>query len=551
MHLRRHHLSCVLLLALAADGAAAASALRVVALSGAPAPAAPPGAVFDAAFRPPVINAAGDVAFAALLRVGPGGVTADDNVGLYLETGAALTQIARTGQQPPGLPAGARFANFDQELVSLAEGGRVAFRATLGGGGGVNDDNDDSLWSTHAGPLELLARENSPAPAAPPGAIYRAMGPPKINSNGQVAFYGSMRPEGPIDFSNDRGIWSGPPAALSLVAQRGSQAPAAPAGVVYDVIDTPLFGRQGLVAFKATLSGPSVNGDNETSLWSSDAIAMRLIAREGAAAPGGPAGALFSHLGDTSNPSLSDAGRVAFVAGLRTGVGGVTADNNLGVWTEQDGGLTLFARKGDPAPSTPAGPLFANFSNPVLNADGDAAFIGTLKIGAGGVTEANHVGVWSSGGGPLALVARRGMRPPGTPPGITFFGINPPVINGAGQIAFGASLGQTTAPGITGQGIWAQDRDGVLRLIVRTGTSLELPGGDVRLINGLSFVGGASDADGARSGFNDLGQVVFAATFSDGSSGVFVSSVATVPEPSTAALASAAALALRRRRRRT
>jgi hypothetical protein len=42
--------------------------------------------------------------------------------------------------------------------------------------------------------------------------------------------------------------------------------------------------------------------------------------------------------------------------------------------------------------------------------------------------------------------------------------------------------------------------------------------------------------------FNDNGQYAFAAGFSDGTSGVFVSSAAAIPEPSVIALAGLAAL---------
>lgn len=39
----------------------------------------------------------------------------------------------------------------------------------------------------------------------------------------------------------------------------------------------------------------------------------------------------------------------------------------------------------------------------------------------------------------------------------------------------------------------------------------------------MGFVGGSGNQDGRSSGFNDLGQLVFSAIFSDGSSGIFVS----------------------------
>jgi hypothetical protein len=51
--------------------------------------------------------------------------------------------------------------------------------------------------------------------------------------------------------------------------------------------------------------------------------------------------------------------------------------------------------------------------------------------------------------------------------------------------------------------------------------------------------------------FNDLGQFAFLATFTDGSSGIFVSNVAAIPEPNGLILATllASALIVAKRRR--
>ena len=61
-------------------------------------------------------------------------------------------------------------------------------------------------------------------------------------------------------------------------------------------------------------------------------------------------------------------------------------------------------------------------------------------------------------------------------------------------------------------------------------------GFDVRNIRHLRFYDGRSSQDGSLTGFNDRGEVAFAAEFLDGTQGVFVSTAATIPEPSTALL---------------
>ena len=73
-----------------------------------------------------------------------------------------------------------------------------------------------------------------------------------------------------------------------------------------------------------------------------------------------------------------------------------------------------------------------------------------------------------------------------------------------------------------------------MHLIGRVGGELSaeyLGLGFSKTLASLSFTGGSGNEDGLPSGFNERGQVAFYATFTDGSSGVFVSNVVAVPEP--------------------
>jgi hypothetical protein len=70
----------------------------------------------------------------------------------------------------------------------------------------------------------------------------------------------------------------------------------------------------------------------------------------------------------------------------------------------------------------------------------------------------------------------------------------------------------------------------VLQLNIREGELFEVAPGDFRVVSGLSFAFGTGNSDGRPSGFNNVGQLAFWASFTDGSQGVLVSdAVAHVP----------------------
>jgi len=103
-------------------------------------------------------------------------------------------------------------------------------------------------------------------------------------------------------------------------------------------------------------------------------------------------------------------------------------------------------------------------------------------------------------------------------------------------------------------GIWATDRTGALQLIARTGDLLEVAPGDFRTIidfaDFLDNYAGSGNSDGRPSGLNNLGQVAFGASFTDGASGIFVSNRVAVPEPSAISTILVGALCLNFHRRR-
>jgi hypothetical protein len=275
------------------------------------------------------------------------------------------------------------------------------------------------------------------------------------------------------------------------------------------------------------------------------------VAREGDHAPGTPSGIYYSTFHFFSDsPVLNNAGETAFRAAL---IGsGVDATNDEGIWSEGSGTLALVAREGDHAPGTPIGVLYGTPSGQVLNNAGHTAFRASLT--GSGVDISSDAGIWLDDSGSQMLVAREGDHAPGSPDGVTFTGFSSHVLNDAGQIAF---MARTIPGGLFFDGIWATDRTGALQLIARTGDSLEVAPGDFRTILGFTrpfqndptLNSTTGNSDGRRSGFNNVGQLAFLATFTDGSSGIFVSNRVAVPEPSTLLLLCFGSLAVLWRRR--
>src|SRR5262249_41549463 len=140
-----------------------------------------------------------------------------------------------------------------------------------------------------------------------------------------------------------------------------------------------------------------------------------------------------------------------------------------------------------------------------------------------GVTSGNNQGIWIGDALDLTLVARTGNQAPGTPTGVQFSNLGRQTVNSAGQIAFRAGLTGTGVGAANNLGIWATDQNGTLQFIARTGSQLEIAPGVFRTISDLGIALDSGNSDGRASAFNDLGQLVFWASFTNGTQGVLVS----------------------------
>jgi hypothetical protein len=475
-----------------------------------------------------VINDAGQVAFRADLA--GSGVDSSNNQGVWSEGSGSLALVARTGNGAPGAPAGVNFdRNYALELFEpvINAAGQTAFY------GGLNDGTV-GLWSGAAGSLALVARDGAQAPGTPDGVnhsfeLFRDYYPdlPKLNDAGKTAFWANLAGSG-INNTNDWGVWSEASGNLGLVARSGSPAPGTPVGVNFDSFFFQTgFNDSGQTAFYAFVTGSGVDPTNDVGIWSEGSGRLAMVARSGTPAPGTSSAVNFDafHMKVTIN----NAGQTAFQALLAGD--GVDETNEESVWSEGSGTLALVARSGSPAPGTPSGVNFASFNNsfgPALNDAGQTAF--RAELAGSGVNSTNNRGVWLDDAGDLTLAVRTGEAAAGTPVGVRFSDLSRPALNSAGQLAFRANLAGTGVNASNNLGIWATDQDGVVQLIARKGTLLEVAPSDLRTISDLGLVTDSGNSDGRASAFNNLGQIVFWARFTNGTQGVFVSSaVAQLP----------------------
>ncbi|MEM8945454.1 MAG: choice-of-anchor tandem repeat NxxGxxAF-containing protein [Planctomycetota bacterium] len=235
----------------------------------------------------------------------------------------------------------------------------------------------------------------------------------------------------------------------------------------------------------------------------------KIIAASGQTAPDGDGSFRFAASGALNSvylPTLNQAGEVAFL-GLQTNSSG-------GIFTsDANGQLTQIARRGTPAPDVNGSFWF--FSNPSLNDAGEVAFYSVLEGTSN--DSGSEFGIFrSEGSGNLARVVRAGdAAPDGN--GIFYDGsrqiVGSPAINSTGQIAFHGFLSDTS--GLSQTDGFVNDFSGVF-LSNGSEPPLQIAraGGNSPDGNGR-FESFFPDNPRAALALNDAGEVAFYAALDD------------------------------------
>ena len=446
---------------------------------------------------------------------------------------------------------GSKFYYEAKRSLGLTPAGQVAFTADFTtsptdrspsfGGFGVFSGTPGS-----GNAYTLLFKNGDPAPGTggsfyglAPGGGYQPPAPTVLlGVDGQITFdYDINGPSVPAG-KHPRGLWTGTPGNVSLVLQSGDPAPGIPGFTFYDATGVTAADGTLIISGSATNATGSDSRDGTWTKAPTGAITPLFVT--GTPAPGGRA-----TLDGMKFIATSDSGNVAANVQLQNG----NAHDSI-VLARHDAGYALSVLaigSVTPVPGQPAGIIFTNrIGTAVVNDNATVIFSGGWFGNAGNnFTSGNGLFANTGQGGALVPVVVSGQAAPGLAAGTTFdrieeslggsgFGGNSArlALNNRGQLAF---FNYLKAPGTSDSfisSLWVADlATGNLTLVAQRGDSVTLGSGN-KTIDRVDF---ATKYDffprgGARKTFNDDGQLLLAATFTDGSSALLL---ATVPPSAT------------------
>ena len=468
----------------------------------------------------PAVDANGDVIFKGYIggTTKDAGISSGNNSGIWSFNGSVGALLARTGIHPASDQT-ATLASVSDPAV--AADGSVAFAAGLKGGDVKKDgSNANEIWLISGSTTSVAVRAGDGA-ADQAGATYRSFAQIVTEQPNDAAFLATITPANGRHGSNF-GLWgadlTGALHSIVTVGESMNIGGGLRKITGINVFSTPTrergqsrsvdtqdgrltfglgFGRDAAICV-ATPSQTEFNLEDVADTWETTVA--------------GVPNAKYASFG---SPAVNATGTVAFRAVLSSTSPAtkISAANRTGIWRDVASSTSLIARTGFPAVGTNSA-LYATLEEPVLNNDGQIAFIGSLHPAKNQATAATAEGIWSDSGGTLALIARTGNAAADVPGG-KFSEFEQLVLpDGSGPI-FLAKLKGVKQNANTG--LWSVGPDGQIHLIVQTGELVDVRGTMKNIESFQIFkvcplvVGQSRNFDATTRG------VVFQATFTDGS----------------------------------
>lgn len=501
-----------------------------------PMPMFGPGVYFDVSSTP-TINNAGQLALTVGLR-GPGVNQTTNKTAVMVGTPGNLGVYLRQGDPFPAIP-GLTTSEPSAATPAFNSAGQVAMVSRLSGAG-VTSANDRAITSGTPAAYDLVARTGTFPPGSSLPYLTFDYGA-SLNDLGQTAFMSDL------NTAKDRhAIWMAQGSSGALIALTGGPAPGG--GTFTGKMSRPVLSDTGRVGFVAAVNTLGFRG----AIFAGTPGAIDRIVAYGDAVPGVP-GATFSTI--ASGPAMSRAGEVAFPAEYLQG--STTASGIFRSGATPSAGLAPVVLSSQTLPGALAGSTTRFFYNVAMRSPDSIVFHAELKTG-GGVTLENNNGLWASRAGVIEAIALEGAPAPGLGPGVNLGFTNTTsfsVPNAHDMIATQLELSGPNVTSDSDRALFIWDPLGGLRSVVREGQAFEVAPGDFRTIQYIevaagskSFVGTGNYESGIGSSsscLNDAGTLVFSLRFTDSTEGVF-----SVLVPSPSAGIPLAVLLLRRRPRR-
>jgi hypothetical protein len=293
-----------------------------------------------------------------------------NNANIYRTNGKSIVPLVQTGDPAPG---GGTLVETTERATN--DNGVVAYTAF------VSDSTaTQGIFRSDGTQTVAIARDDV---STPTGGSFTLVGNTVINDRGQVAFYSNM-----IGGSAEFGIFRGEGGDLTPIFVSNQ---IAPGGTTFADFGNPVINNHGQIVTTCSLN------NNTSGIFVGDGTDTVAIAVQGQSAPKST-----SYSGQFIAPTrLNDQGEVAFAARLT----GATSASGI---FRGDGKLTIpIALTGTNAPGTTG--TFAAFRDIQLLNDGRVAFIAALTPGVGGVNASNNLGIWiGKSDEDLQLVVRTG-----------------------------------------------------------------------------------------------------------------------------------------------
>jgi hypothetical protein len=497
---------------IAAPAAMAQFAFQRVYMTGDPVPSIGPGVTATFYGRGPVINSGGSVCFEGGFA-GPG-INSSNSRALFVGAPGSFTPYLRQGSQLAGGAAGV-LTDSCWRNPNFSDSGTVAVVELLSGN--VNNSSNQAI--VFGAPPTSVAQTGPVT-----GSNIAALSPPVMNAAGQYAYLTDFVEGGPT-----RGLWFGSvgqaPAPIALI---GDQAPGYAAGAHIQFLTTPTISDTGRVAFLSDIA--LTQSSSRVTLYTGAPGALQIAAGVNDAVPG-VAGSTFYEFDES--PSLNRAGDLAYSGWYRVGGvnwGGVFAATAASPTTA----TPVFLSSSQTLPLAPAGSAPSSIWDVSIGSTRAVAFRVTLT--GPGITTSNDEGFWINRGGTLACIAREGQQVPGLAAGVLQGSVShQSAVNAHDQVAFMLSTSDS------GNSLCVWDPTLGLEVVAHTGMLFSVGPGDTRTISAIDFAGSrqlpSSDSTfnpagtgGLASGFNDAGLLVAGLEFTNGSYGIFETSI---PAPSS------------------